>query len=141
MSDADLAGLGILTIIFLIILGCIAYLIPSFIAFGRNHAYKYIILVMNIFGAWTGVLWIVSIVWACWPQEKSLADPILGNVTGTGNRNTGDTIGAVNYGKERGYDTEKPAPEKLLVECPFCKEQIMAAAIKCKHCGSTIQTV
>ena len=24
-------------------------------------------------------------------------------------------------------------------ECPFCKEEIKAAAVKCKHCGSAVQ--
>ena len=42
-----------------------------------------------------------------WPSEKSLIDPIAGNVTGKGLRNSGDTIGSINFGVERGYLVEK----------------------------------
>ncbi|WP_236175940.1 hypothetical protein [Pseudomonas pseudonitroreducens] len=38
----------------------------------------------------------------------------------------------------------KPSPEKLAEErdsrpCPFCAESIKKAAVKCKHCGSTVE--
>ena len=39
--------------------------------------------------------------------NKSLIDPIAGNVTGKGTRNSGDTIGSIEYGRERGYLEEK----------------------------------
>ncbi len=34
-------------------------------------------------------------------------NPIAGNVTGKGSRNSGDTIGSLEYGRERGYGEEK----------------------------------
>ena len=41
------------------------------------------------------------------PTNKSLIDPIAGNVTGKGCRNSGDAIGSLEYGRERGYSEEK----------------------------------
>ncbi len=41
----------------------------------------------------SGVGWLIAFVWAVWPQDKSLADPLLGNPTGTGRRNAGHTLG------------------------------------------------
>ena len=49
----------------------------------------------------------VSFIWAVWPTNKSLFDPIAGNVTGKGTRNTGDTVWSIEYGRERGYLDEK----------------------------------
>lgn len=31
-----------------------------------------------------------------------------------------------------------PTPPALTKKCPFCAEEVLAEAIKCKHCGSTI---
>lgn len=32
-------------------------------------------------------------------------------------------------------DSKFPAPTKA---CPYCGEQILAVAVKCKHCGSDL---
>jgi hypothetical protein len=34
--------------------------------------------------------------------------------------------------------SETPRAESETRECPFCKEEIKSAAIKCKHCGSVL---
>ena len=38
--------------------------------------------------------WLAAFIWAVWPTNKSLIDPIAGNVTGKGYRSSGDTIGS-----------------------------------------------
>jgi hypothetical protein len=81
---------------------------PSIIAYRRKHAYFGVIVGLNIFG-FTGILWLVAFIWAVFPSNKSLIDPILGNVTGTGVRNTGDTVGAIKYGVHRGEEQERKA--------------------------------
>jgi hypothetical protein len=82
--------------------GPLIFFLPTTIAFARGHEYRAIILVLNLFG-WTGVCWLASLVWAVWPANKSLADPILGNVTGIGEPNVGDTLGEVEFGRHRGF--------------------------------------
>lgn len=89
----------------LVLLALALYFTPFIIAIARGHSYKWVIFGLNAIG-FSGVTWLVSFVWAVWPSEKSLIDPVAGNVTGTGRRNAGDTLGSIDYGKERGYREE-----------------------------------
>jgi len=99
---------------FLIILViAVLYFVPTVIAFRRNHAYKNIILVINLIFGWTGAGWAIAAIWAVFPSEKSLIDPVLGNVTGTGQRNAGDTFGAKAFGEKRGFVKEKDDHERI----------------------------
>ena len=83
------------------------YFLPTTIAIHRNHSYKWVILGINTFAIAAGVPWLAAFIWAVWPTNKSLIDPIAGNVTGKGTRNSGDTVGSIEYGRERGYLDEK----------------------------------
>jgi energy-converting hydrogenase Eha subunit A len=40
------------------------YLAPMFVAFARNHPQRHAIRVLNLFGGWTIIGWIVAITWA-----------------------------------------------------------------------------
>lgn len=88
------------------IFAMLIYLIPSFIAYSRRHAYRHVILGINIVGGVTGLGWIVAFAWAIWPANRSLADAVIGNPTGKGVQNVGDSIGSAVYGIERGYKME-----------------------------------
>ena len=106
-------------VIFIIdlILGLISlfvYFIPTFIALKRKHAYKWVILSISTFAIAGGVPWLVAFIWAVWPTNKSLFDPIAGNVTGKGTRNSGDTVGSIEYGRERGYLDKKTDKRSLI---------------------------
>ena len=83
------------------------YFIPTFIAFHRRHIYKWVILGINIFAIAAEVPWLAAFIWAVWPTNKSIIDLMAGNVTGKGSSNFGDTIGSLEYGRERGYSKEK----------------------------------
>lgn len=100
---STIVGLGFFAIVLLFVLA----FVPAYIAFKREHAYKWIILVLCLFAPMGGVTWIIALVWSLWPAEKSLIDPVVGNVTGTGVRNAGDTAGAVAEGVKRGQEAEK----------------------------------
>jgi len=99
--------------IFLAIVLLGLYFLPTIIAFRRDHAYKGIILVINLVFGLTGLGWAGSLIWAIFPSEKSLIDPIVGNPTGTGMRNTGDTLGSAAVGKTRGVDKESQATREI----------------------------
>ncbi len=91
-----------------LVLGLIIFLVPFLIAVIRGHRYKWVILVLCVFGVF-GLPWLVAFIWSVWPSQSSLAEPVLGNPTGTGTRNIGDTLGAVDAGKLRGRAAEQRA--------------------------------
>lgn len=72
------------------------------------------ILALTIIGGWTGVCWIIAMVWAVFPHNRTAIDPVVGPVTGVGYRNVGDTIGAARYGQQRGYEEERQRREPQL---------------------------
>ena len=83
------------------------YFIPTVIAFQRGHIYKWVILGINTFAIAAGVPWLAAFIWAVWPTNKSLIDPIAGNVTGKGIRNLRDTFGSMKDGRKKGYAEDK----------------------------------
>tara|TARA_B100000965_G_scaffold265540_1_gene224277 strand:+ start:513 stop:839 length:327 start_codon:yes stop_codon:yes gene_type:complete len=93
--------------LFLVLFGLCFYYIPFIIAVIRRHHYKWVILGINTVGFVGVVPWIGAFIWSVWPSEKSLIDPIAGNVTGKGYKNFGDTLGAINHGKKRGFLEEQ----------------------------------
>jgi hypothetical protein len=40
-------------------------LLPTIIATRRRHRQTLAIIVLNILGGWTGILWVIAVVWAC----------------------------------------------------------------------------
>ncbi len=105
-ADADgAAAVGVgLMILGLVVLAL--YFVPTLIALMRGHAYTGVIFALNLCGGWTGLGWLVAMIWAVWPKEKGLIDPVVGSVTGRGERNSGDALGAAAFGRERGYARE-----------------------------------
>ena len=127
-SDFGWVGAGLLLAVAFVAL-C---LLPYIIARRRGHAYRNIILVLCIFG-FTGIAWVIALSWALYPSEKSLVDPVLGNVTGTGVRNAGDTLGSVQYGRERGYAQEQASASRF---CAQCGSAGVTAQKFCTACGA-----
>jgi len=64
VGDDDLAARVV--VLAFMITGIIAiYFLPAFVAFGRGHHQAVAIFALNIFGGWTLVGWVISLVWAC----------------------------------------------------------------------------
>ena len=78
-SDALVGGFGTLLVLIGLI-GIGLMLAPGLIANKRNHPYKGVIWALSIVGTiFTGLGWLAALIWALWPQDKSLIDPIVGN--------------------------------------------------------------
>lgn len=116
-------GMIVTAIIFLLFLMPI-FLIPIIVSFKRNHEYRWVILALCLTGPLTaGMTWIIAIIWALYPSNKTLIDPFVGNPTGRGYRNSGDTFGEAKYGFERGYFNEIKAKSSAS-QTPSTKTEI-----------------
>lgn len=98
------------------------YFVPTIIAYRRDHGYKRIILAINLVLGASGIGYLIALVWAIWPQEKSILDPVLGNPTGLGVRNVGDTFGSKKAGEVRGEVQEKDMTTEIEKIAKLLKE-------------------
>jgi len=92
------------------------YLQPTYEAWSRKHENLASLGMLNLFLGWTLIGWVFAMVWALRkpPTVRTLApDPI-----------------------ESSAPLASSKRETKL--CPFCAEEVMAAAIKCKHCSSDL---
>ncbi len=55
--------------------GAFFYMLPANIGLIRKHRYRWIIFILNIFGGWTGLGWILLFAWSVWPKNTSLNPP------------------------------------------------------------------
>jgi len=99
--DTDTIGLLVVVTLLLFL-----YALPTFIAFWRQHEYRWIIFAINVVMGATGLGWLIALVWAIYPGNKSLADPILGNPTGLDGRNVGHTLGEVSASADQSRDQQ-----------------------------------
>lgn len=72
MDDIESIYNGYVLILMLIgFIGVIVAFIPTYIAFGRKNPYKWIILIINIFIGWTGIGWLILLIYTLFPKKKN----------------------------------------------------------------------
>ena len=73
-AASDEVEVGVYILIFFVsIIGIAIYFLPTIIAFKRSHRNRWIIFVLNIFGA-TLILWVIALVWSL----NKFDDPVKG---------------------------------------------------------------
>ncbi|WP_232109216.1 superinfection immunity protein [Pseudomonas poae] len=92
------------------------YMLPTFEAWLRKHPNLTSIALLNLFLGWTLLGWVAAIVWAFKKQEPQVMASVA-----------------------QAYDPVFPPKESRQTKaCPYCAEEVLVAAVKCKHCGSEI---
>lgn len=93
------------------------YMLPTYEAWKNQHPNLAAVALVNLFLGWTVLGWVVAIVWAFRKAEP------------------------VTVSLRSSVESAAPAPQpaRQTKTCAFCAEEILAAAIKCKHCGSDVR--
>jgi len=108
--------------------GPVLYFYPMYEAYIHKQPNFYSIFALNLLLGWTLVGWVVALVWALkvHPGSVDYQPEVVKTIPDT-------------------HPTPQPSQQpsisssaKQTVECPFCAEEILAKAKKCKHCGSDV---
>jgi hypothetical protein len=102
-------GAGLMLIVF----GLFIYLLPSFIAYGRNHHNKGAILLLDLLLGWTALGWIGALIWSATVVKKLDANNLVVN--------------------------KQDAGESKV--CPYCAETIKKEAKVCRYCSKPVGQV
>lgn len=97
-----------------------SYFLPWIIALARKHQNSTSIFALTLLLGWTVLGWIAALIWSF-------------------SSNTRDS-GAVQVTiqNEPRLDRQAAQADQAVRTCPYCAETILAAAKKCKHCGSDL---
>lgn len=102
--------------ILIFIFALLVYFLPTMVASSREIRASGGVFVLNLLLGWTFLGWVIALVWAVAGERKASA--------------------AQAPQGSRVEPTIDPRPTR---RCPFCAEEILLAAVKCKHCGSDLQ--
>ena len=89
------------------------YLLPTLEALLKEHPNLPAIGLVNVLLGWSLLGWVVAEVWALKKPEPVAAVAVAGAPTAF-------------------------ATPRETKTCPYCAEEILVAAVKCKHCGSEL---
>jgi cytoskeletal protein RodZ len=75
--------------------GAIGFIsMPGYFAFKKKHPYKWIILILGVASPFfIGITWLIAMVWAVWPSDKTAIDAIVNSSDES--KNVGAALGKV----------------------------------------------
>ncbi|MEI8315436.1 MAG: superinfection immunity protein [Verrucomicrobiota bacterium] len=119
------AVVGILIVV-VIVLGI--YLLPSIIAFRRKHHYRFIILGINVVMGLTGIGYLAAFVWAVWPSQTSVIDPLVASPTSTRVEEGKQIYGRWGEYKKAFQSSSTPPPLPVPPSHEDCDQQLRTLA-------------
>jgi hypothetical protein len=102
------------SVILMYVAAFIFYIIPSIVAWKRQHYYKWVIIALNLFFGTTGIGWLVALVWAAWPSNTPFFSLLTRDaVTGKSNTENFKEIGHAASSASKGTDQHTDKLELL----------------------------
>lgn len=127
------------------------YLLPAILAAVRGHASAWGIFALNLLLGWSGIVWIIALVWALSNKGQSVQQTVIINERGEASqpifvpvpvspsRPTPQEMMGLEAPQSQSFAVPAlPAIVQDTRSCPVCAETIKAAAIKCRFCGEPI---
>ncbi len=108
----ELNAFGVFVASLFFLIAPLFYFFPTIEAMFRRHPNAGAIAALNLFLGWSLIGWVIALVWAVKKPEPGVALKSIAPVA--------------------------EEPRKETKTCPFCAEDILIKAIKCKHCGSDL---
>lgn len=106
------------------------YLLPTAEAWKRGHGNLAALGALNVLLGWTLVGWVAAFVWALMRSAAKPAAPP---------EPAAPPYVSPPWPPAQHRAPVPPAPAPTTKTCPYCAEQVLLAAIKCKHCGSELK--
>lgn len=141
MSDTDSSTIA------LIVIGCLlalaVYLLPTIIAFCREHHYKWVICGINLVFGFTGIGYLAAFVWAVWPKQTAFFDVVANDPT-TNSPEAGRKIYGQMGTNVRSFSEASYVPSQQRATeprtqtpafCSDCGEPMPSGAHFCPSCG------
>lgn len=119
------------------------YLLPAIIAGIRGHASAWGIFALNLLLGWSGIIWIIALIWALSNKGQAAQQTVVvNNHHGEGQQPAQPIYIPVSHAAPAqplmGPASSPPMLDGDTRTCPSCAEIIKAAAIKCRFCGEQV---
>ena len=118
----------------LLFAGACLYFLPALVAFERERVKQFAVFVLNLLLGWLLIPRVIALIWALSRDEAAEVLKAHEEMRKSQARDL-----AHQEHQHRIETQSKPSPRTK--KCPYCAEDVLFEAVKCKHCGSSLAPV